>query len=57
MAVKDNDVKDGSIRVNGNDSANVNRNDAARDIVCLNNGDLDAFLNHADGEDECFDLF
>jgi len=57
VAVKDNDVKDGSIRVNGNDSANVNRNDTARDIVCLNNGDLDAFLNHADGEDECFDLF
>ena len=57
VAIKDNDVKDGSIRVNGNVSANVNRNDAERDIVCLNNGDLDAFLNHASGEDECFDLF
>jgi hypothetical protein len=54
VAVKDNDVRDGGMRINRNISAVVNRNDAQLSIRCINNADLDASFNHSDqGSDNC----
>ena len=54
VAIKDNDVKDGAMRINRNIRATVTRNDAELNIDCLNNTDLDATFNHADeGQNNC----
>ena len=57
VVVKDNNVKEGSIRIIGNINATVTRNDAERNIVCRDNGELTSLFNDADdGENNC-DLF
>jgi hypothetical protein len=53
VQVLDNRLLDGDIRVVGNDDADVNRNEASGDIFCDDNRQLDSFLNHADGKEEC----
>jgi len=54
VAVKDNNVRDGSMRINNNINATVNRNDAQINMVCRNNTDLDGSFNHADrGRNNC----
>ncbi len=58
VAVKDNNVRDGSMRINRNINATVTRNDAQLNMVCINNTVLDASFNHADrGEENCNDRF
>jgi hypothetical protein len=53
VQVIDNALLDGDILVNGNDEADVNRNEASGDISCDDNGQLDSVLNHADGNEDC----
>ncbi len=54
VAIKDNDVRDGAMRINRNIRATVTRNDAELNIDCFNNTDLDATFNHADkGDNNC----
>ena len=54
VAIKDNDVRDGAMRINRNIRATVTRNDADLNINCFNNTDLDATFNHADkGDNNC----
>jgi len=53
VSVRDNRVRSGSIRVNSNEDANVNRNSAELNIICRNNGKLDSFFNNADANENC----
>lgn len=47
------DVERGNIRVIDNVKALVQKNIAARNLVCRGNTDLDAFVNFAAGEERC----
>ena len=54
VAIKDNDVRDGFMRINRNIRATVTRNDAELNIDCFNNTDLGSSFNHADeGKNNC----